>query len=118
MARGLSDLQLWILERAARFRYVRYADVMLNYFNWEPEKPPKFYGQRRTVTDEATGESRVEVTPPDMVGMPIYDEAVFNPDKIGRNKYNSAMASLSRCCRRLQARGLVQILHGTYAHIA
>jgi hypothetical protein len=47
------------------------------------------------------------------VGSPL-----FNPDEIGRAKYNAAKASLSRALRRLQDRGLVTLLRGRYSQWA
>jgi hypothetical protein len=39
---------------------------------------------------------------------------LFEPRRIGIRRYNKARASLSRACRRLKARGLVECVQGAY----
>jgi hypothetical protein len=43
---------------------------------------------------------------------------VFKPDLIGRARYSSACAAVSRAVRRLQSRGLAVVLRGRIAHWA
>lgn len=118
MVKALSDLQAWILERAARYKRVSYFDVFYYYFKWEPVEPPELWGETYLGKDEATGRDVVKQTPANMVGMPRLRASNFDPDKIGRKKYNSAMASLSRSCARLAARGLVTRCMANFAYIA
>ena len=76
MARGLSELQQFIIIRAAERESVSYSDLLASFFGFEPSK---------------------------------VDKRGFSPVEIGENRYNSAMASLSRACRRLHRRGLIQL---------
>jgi hypothetical protein len=86
MGRGLSPLQRWILDKAARGRPIRYADVLEGYFGWQAEGPPRTH---------AEGE-----------------QPRFSVDRIGPKRYGKVMATLSRTCWGLHRLGLVHCLCG------
>jgi hypothetical protein len=86
MGRGLSDLQRFILVRAATTERLYYADVLEGFFGWVP-RPATGPGGHR-----------------------------FSRREIGEAAYRKAMASLSRACRRLEWRGLVTRLCGQLSH--
>jgi hypothetical protein len=83
MGRGLSDLQRFILKRAAESGGARRGDVLCDYFGWRTQ------GERPTGRYAWIGEQN------------------FSPSQIGTKKYRSDSASLSRAQRRLRERGLV-----------
>lgn len=43
---------------------------------------------------------------------------IFDPDRIGRGRYNAAQAAVSRAAKRLQARGFVECVAGSISHWA
>ena len=98
MGRGLSDLQKVILRRAAQQRSVRelqrprlggrcapparpdafYFELLADAFGWKPKSWGNFGGRH------------------------------FSRAALGDHRYRAALASLSRACARLEARGLLQ----------
>jgi len=78
MSRGLSDLQEWILRRAARQERLYHHEILSGYFGWWPARENHGPGGYR-----------------------------FSPDFIGRQRYCAVHAALSRSCLRLADRGLV-----------
>lgn len=85
MGRGLSDLQRWILKAAEERDRLYYSDICEGYFGW-------------TKIDGRSGP-----------GAQKFDRAA-----IGAAEYNRVMATVSRSCRRLEARGLVHRIEGVY----
>jgi hypothetical protein len=102
MGRGLSDLQRFLLRRASEQPYLSYAEVLADYFGWEPRVPlPRHAGVDPLI-------------PPDDLQGP--STRYFDPDHIGRPRYQRTIAALSRACRRLEARGFVWGVGGRYGH--
>jgi hypothetical protein len=87
MGRGLSDLQRWILEKAASQKKLHPAEVLAGYFGWEPDHKWPWRGQIEPA-ERPRGQN-------------------FSRRRIGSAKYRSTMASLSRSIRRLEERGFV-----------
>jgi hypothetical protein len=88
MARGLSDLQKFILREAAKkpvatqttcYDMLCTYEICIGYYGWKP------YGGKRSAADNN-----------------------FDPDKIGRDKYNSVHVAIKKACDRLEKRGLVE----------
>ena len=79
MGRGLSDLQRWILREACRRGQLEYADIRRDYYGWESKQKDKQLRDR------------------------------YSPSEIGAAEYNRVMATISRSCRRLEARGLITL---------
>ena len=79
MGRGLSDLQRWILSEACRRGQLEYADIRREYFGWESKRKDQQLRDR------------------------------YSPEEIGAEEYNRVMATISRSCRRLEARGLITL---------
>jgi hypothetical protein len=79
MGRGLSDLQRWILREARERGQLEYTEIRRDYFGWKPERKDKQLRDR------------------------------YSPQEVGAEEYNRVMATISRSCRRLQARGLVTL---------
>jgi hypothetical protein len=80
MGRGLSELQKYILKRAARSNDTCRAEILCGFFGWPSRRsrPPR------------------------------PGEKTFRPARIGEVTYRSANASLSRAWRRLRDRGLME----------
>jgi hypothetical protein len=91
MGRGLSDLQRYVLAEAGKRSRVYYAEVLAGFYGWRP---------RRELARDAEGKLRSP------------GSWHFSPRKVGENRYNKAMAALSRACARLGTRGLVTCLKG------
>ena len=103
MGRWLSELQRFILSKAAHQQRVYSCEILADYFGWEPLQ--KF--------------QRGECTPTEDVGVLTNPgEYFFSRQAIGEREYNRVMATLSRSCRRLEKRGLVTRIQGLMAHWA
>ena len=76
MGRGLSDLQRWILRETCHRGQLEYADIRRDYFGWKPKQKDQQLRDR------------------------------YSPQDLGADEYNRVMATISRSCRRLEARGL------------
>lgn len=109
MGRGLSELQKWILRKAGTLKRVHYADVLEGYFGFKPEQEIARHGVGRYANDPRAAKCGYGT---------IFSpgQQHFAPEKIGRQRYRSAMASLSRACSRLHARGLVDCISGQFTH--
>jgi len=79
MGRGLSDLQRWILRQTCKRGQLEYADIRRDYFGWKSKQQDKQLRER------------------------------YSPQDIGEDEYNRVMATISRSCRRLEARGLITL---------
>jgi hypothetical protein len=90
MGRGLSDLQRWILRECVAGDHVGmyYWHICLHYFKWpaHTQHQPNDFPQHFSV------------------GNPI-----FRSQDIGVKEYRRVMATISRSCARLQARGLIEV---------
>jgi hypothetical protein len=84
MGRGLSDLQRYILARAATVPRLHYVDILAEYFGWE---------RGGWDTNGHSGQH-------------------FSRRRIGEKRYGKTMATLSRSVFRLQDRGLVVWMTG------
>jgi hypothetical protein len=118
MGRGLSDLQRFIVAEAGRRGRLYYADVLHHFFGFPPSRGALRYHK----PSDRVGQS----------GPPAFDPSSwadggqlahpgnqkFSPAQVGRQRYHSVCASLSRACLRLQARGLVTCLRGAMSHWA
>jgi hypothetical protein len=118
MGRGLSDLQRFIVAEAGRRGRLYYADVLHHFFGLPPGRGPLRYHK----PSDGVGQS----------GQPAFDPSSwaeggqlaspgsqnFVPAQIGRQRYHSACASVSRACSRLRARGLVTCLQGAMSNWA
>jgi hypothetical protein len=103
MGRGLSPLQTWVLRRAVQQSRVYYAEVLVGFFGFKPDRPLTYHDDH----DNALGRTL------DMPG-----NQRFRPAAIGRDKYRCAVSALSRTCARLEARGLVTCLVAAGSHWA
>jgi hypothetical protein len=97
MGRGLSELQRFILRRASELRRLHYAEVLVEYFGWQPVGP--WAALRRHAGDLAHP------------GAHRFDAAM-----IGHTRYHNTRSVLAQACRRLEARGLVTRWYGTTSH--
>jgi hypothetical protein len=88
VGRGLSDLQRYILERAAAQEQLYFPEVLHGFFGWKPAHPLRHAG----------GE--------------YWEGQHFSLVEIGIPVYRRAIAALSRAVRRLEALGLVRRLAG------
>jgi hypothetical protein len=121
MGRGLSDLQRFVVTEAGKRRRLYYADVLHHFFGFAP-KPSRWGGRVGLEYHKQSGgwdrygpewepsswEAGGELAHP--------GNQRFDPEEIGRNRYRSALASVSRACLRLSARGLVTCLRGSVSH--
>jgi hypothetical protein len=82
MGRGLSELQRYMLRRAAELGKASRVDVLIGHFGWQP---------RRMVYRPGLAWGKM-----------------FSPRRIGEKKYRSDQASLSRAWQRLVRRGLLK----------
>jgi len=102
MGRGLSPLQLWIVNRAAekkaavveggrdRFEDVLdYSEILVYYFEWPKRRAGWAWGPGATVEPSRFSQN-------------------FRKDWVGEAEYGRVMAALSRSVRRLEQRGLVE----------
>jgi hypothetical protein len=89
MGRGLSPLQAWIVRQSARRSLLFYPEVLVGYFGLRPNRTQWYPGSQW-----------------------------FAPDAIGRRRYRSALSALSRSCRRLEERGLVECICSRCSHWA
>jgi hypothetical protein len=105
MGRGLSDLQRYIVKRAASQPRVYYAELLEGYFGWKPQKPLEHWGKTRHRVFSTDGSTE---TPVELAGnLTRPANRHFSRRAIGEQKYRKAMVSLSRACLRLDRRGLV-----------
>jgi hypothetical protein len=111
MAKGLSDLQQFLLERAYKLGRVYYTDTLEIYFGWTPQQRIARYPINRQAV--IAGQP-IDLLRRDNLGGQVMDPELeyFSPSQIGEEKYNRNMASLSRSCLRLKKRGLVKLVHG------
>ena len=89
VANHLSDLQRYILERAAAQEQLYFPEVLHGFFGWKLDHPIRHAG----------GE--------------YWEGQHFSLVEIGIPVYRRAIAALSRAVRRLEALGLVRRLAGT-----
>jgi hypothetical protein len=94
MGRGLSELQGWIL-RVAAVGPLQRKEICLHYFGWEPT---------------------IALANPNRIPTWWHGSKIFDPDRIGRAEYNRVMATISRACRRLEARGLITQAAGAFSN--
>jgi hypothetical protein len=99
MGRGLSDLQRYIVAKAATVERLYYADILQEHFGWQPVFRP------RDGYDKATRTPKYEI-----------GQQRFDPERIGRTRYHQTMVTLSRAADRLQQRGLVTCLVAARSH--
>jgi hypothetical protein len=88
MGRGLSELQRHILVESSRRNRLHYSHILVGFFGWKCRR----------------GFSKDD-----------YARQKFSRADIGEAVYRRVMATLSRSCARLQARGLVTCLTGATA---
>jgi len=98
MGRGLSELQRFILEKAATMEYVCYADICMEYYGWKPR-----HSVHRLPDGTLANAGR----------------QLFSRKEIGEREYSRVMATISRSCKRLAFnRDLVTWVVGTYRHFS
>ena len=89
MGRGFSKLQRFILTKAATTAdSLLRSEILAEFWGWKPISPIRSRDGKRTG---------------------LYH---FSRKQIGEKRYASVMASLSRACRQLQERGLIEQLMG------
>ena len=89
MSRGLSNLQQFIVARAAATPDLLYiGEILADFFGWEPVRP---------IRDDSGKRVRFYC---------------FSAKLIGMKRYGKTMATVSRACRRLEELGLVQRRQG------
>jgi len=94
MARGLSDLQRYIVTKAATVERLYTHDILQEYYGWTSHIGT-WHKRDGTYTP---GDQR------------------FWPEEIGAQRYHATRVTLSRAIARLQQRGLVQALQDRSAH--
>src|SRR5262245_41447125 len=109
MGRGLSPLQRHILTEAAKQRRLYYVEILVSYFGWKPTNPIIRYGQHHSFPAGPRNEAGSIVGP---------GSQHFSRTEIGEQTYRKVMATLSRACQRLDARGLVTCLSGVHSRWA
>jgi hypothetical protein len=111
MGRGLSDLQRFILTEAAKRSRLYYADVLRHFYGFPLKR--EFYddGRPREPRDLAYEPSTWE----DGGTLMRPGRHYFSPKEIGEATYRNAMAALSRSCKRLADRGLVEWIAAGYS---
>jgi hypothetical protein len=136
MGRGLSKLQRWILSEAGKAKRLYYSEILVGFFGWKAEYPMPRFGTTFTEL-VSTRELKRSLESLGVFGtmppfeekeVPVKEEAVgsliypymhtFSKQKIGAQVYNRTMAALSRACRRLQKRGLVNRLVSAHSHFS
>jgi hypothetical protein len=90
MARGLSDLQCYILAEAGRRSRVFHAEVLVGFFGWRPRRPLVYDG----------GQLLSPISPR------------FSRARIGERRYDQATDAVRRACRLLERGGLVRRVKG------
>jgi len=89
MGRRFSKLQRFILTRAATADdYLLRSEILAEFWGWKPVSPIRGPEGKRA------------------------GRFHFSRRQIGEKRYASVMASLSRACRHLQERGLIEQLEG------
>jgi hypothetical protein len=91
MGRGLSELQRWILQEASGVDRLYYADICSGYFHWTRARNP---------------------------GADLPGHQRFSRRTIGEQRYQAVMATLSRTCKRLWQRGLIEWPTAAQSHWA
>lgn len=97
MARELSLVQEYILTKAAAQPCVSYADILSEFYGWEPTGPATLHENGTLI--------RVR-------------NRHFSPASIGAARYNTTRAGLSRSVARFMHRGLVRWFAGSQSHRA
>jgi len=97
MGRGLSELQQFILKKAATLRIVYYADICMEYYGWKP-RYAAYESHYSDGTLMSPGRQR------------------FSRKEIGEREYSRVMATMNRSCNRRAYRGLVTGWKGKNAH--
>jgi hypothetical protein len=92
MGRGLSELQRYIVASAAMRDRLYYRDILEGYLRG---KSKRLAHQESDVGQHG---------------------AFFSRQRIGNLEYRRAMATLSRACQRLERRGLVRCVCGSWTH--
>jgi hypothetical protein len=91
IGRGLSRQQRWIVAKAAAAKnHVYFTEILEGLFGWKPHG---------SVPDRAR----------DVLQSYGY---LFSIREIGKNRYGRVMATMSRACRRLEERGLIERVMG------
>jgi hypothetical protein len=107
MGRGLSPLQRYIVNKAGGQKRVYYAEILEGFFGWQPRQALRRYQTGDQVPVSMTEKKPV---PPERVGLLSHPgDRNFSAKAIGEKVYRKTMAVLSRSCRRLADRGLVDI---------
>lgn len=83
MRRGLSELQSWILRKAATQDRVFHSEICEGYFGWKQTREQAHRNSPK-----------------------------FSRGQIGEKEYTRVKATISRSCRRLEDRGMVDCLRG------
>lgn len=115
MGRGLSELQRWILVEASRRDRLYYADILHHYWQFPVRSAMRY---RIGVDIDIDVDKRRNSTWIAGGTLDSPGSQRFDPDAIGRRRYNAAMASVSRACLRLEKRGLVTCLTAKSSHWA
>jgi hypothetical protein len=120
MGRGLSKLQRFIVTEAARRDRLYYADVLHHYYGFPPRRPLRYEKiTRRTKYINGYSSPDNDASSWEDGGtLRFVRSQKFQSETIGERRYHAAHAALSRACRRLEARGLVTWLRGTFSHWA
>jgi hypothetical protein len=105
---GLSKLQRWILDHAYQNRLAEHRDE-------KSKGADLYYGE---VLAGFYGFAYEHPRNPEMDTRDVFYGHVFQPDVIGRSRYNAAQAAVSRAMTRLEQRGLVVVLRSVYSHWA
>lgn len=103
MGRGLSDLQKFILRKAARQPRVYYCEICEGFYNWEPKS---WFGVK-----DGGGFCRSKDGNLKYPGTQYFSRA-----EIGEKEYTRVMAAISRSCLLLQERGLVKCITVASSH--
>lgn len=105
----LSKLQRWILDHARKNRLAEHRDATSKGADlYYGEVLAGFYGFACDHPKNREIETRFFLGAGQR----------FEPEVIGRRKYNAACAAVSRAVARLERRGLVGVLHGASSHWA
>jgi hypothetical protein len=111
MGRGLSDLQRFILKKSSSQKRLHHCEILEGYFGWKP--------RNGTIPRWGVGAHAVLDCKPEEKGEVICPGSQrYNPREIGIARYRKTRAALSRSCRRLESRGLVECVNGMYCHWA
>lgn len=112
MARGLSDLQVFILKEAATRGVVFRRDIKGRFYGWKPFEVERIWNPQKLGWDSVQGADYESIaTSPRTLrhaGRGFSSDSIFSKRAVGTDEYNAVSVAITKTIARLLKRGLVE----------